>query len=327
MKLLTNSRVKTGRACAKLQFYEYDLGYRAVEDADALRFGTLVHKGLEAWWRAPEDARLGAAFDAIRSAKADPFEYAKARVLLVGYDTRWTAEPFDVLGVEVPFETALRHPETGAPSEEWRLAGKIDAIVRDRRDGLLRLVEHKTSGTDITPGAPYFSQLRLDSQISMYFLGAASLGYEVAACVYDVLGKPQIKPLKATPPESRKYTKAGVLYAAQRESDETPDDYEGRLFEAISAEPDRYYARVEVVRLEDEIREHGYELWQQAALITETQRSGVAPKNADACFRFGRQCSFFPVCCGHARLDDPTKFKRLANVHRELAEVGNAGGS
>jgi hypothetical protein len=36
-----------------------------VED-EVLRFGTLIHKGLEAWWKAPPAERLEAALAAIQ---------------------------------------------------------------------------------------------------------------------------------------------------------------------------------------------------------------------------------------------------------------------
>jgi hypothetical protein len=60
----------------------------------------------------------------------------------------------------------------------------------------------------------------MDGQVSTYFDGAASLGLDVAGCIYDVIGKPGIRPLQATPVEARKYTKptkAEPVPAAVRE--------------------------------------------------------------------------------------------------------------
>ncbi len=48
-RVLTNSRLATLRTCARLEHYKYRLGYRAVERAKPLRFGSLIHDGLEAW--------------------------------------------------------------------------------------------------------------------------------------------------------------------------------------------------------------------------------------------------------------------------------------
>lgn len=316
--LLTNSRIKAARACLRLHYLQYDLGYRSTKDAEALRFGSLVHLGLEAWWRAADGERLGAALQAVQAANPGPFDLAKARVMLAGYDVRWGAEPYEVVAVEAQFETDLLNPDTGEPSQDWRIAGKIDAIVRDRRDGQLRIVEHKTSASDTTPGSTYFQQLRLDSQISIYFRGSEALGFPVVSCVYDVLGKPQIKPLKATPAESRKYKKDGTLYASQREADETPEEFEARLIEAIGSDPSRYFQRAEIVRLEDELRDHEVELWEQAEILRASRAVGMAPKNPDSCFRYGRECQFFQACCKQRSLDDESMFVRAINVHPEL---------
>lgn len=72
LPLLTNSELSTYRACARLHHYRYDLGVRAIEDADAARFGTLCHRGLEGWWLAvkagaPENECFGRAIEMMRT--------------------------------------------------------------------------------------------------------------------------------------------------------------------------------------------------------------------------------------------------------------------
>lgn len=331
LELLTNSRMKTARGCMREHLMKYDLGYRPIEDVLALRFGTLVHKGLEAWWKAKKDGLaqelwLELALAAMMG-EADPFDLVKAEALLRGYHYRWKDEPYEVLAVEVKFELPLINPATGAASRTWRLAGKIDVVVRDLRDGLIRTVEHKTSSEDITQGSAYWRCLRMDGQVSVYFDGAAALGYEVAACLYDVLGKPGQKPLKATPIEDRKYTKVTAkepvsrLYANQREFDETPEDYRIRLIESIAEAPDAYYQRGDVVRLETELEEARYDIWQTAQAVQASRLSKRAPRNPDHCRRFGRMCAFFDVCCGAASLEDESKFNRLSDPHVELQEA------
>jgi hypothetical protein len=325
MKLLTTSRGKDYRACPRLHHIQYDLGFRPIVEAEVLRFGTLMHRGLEAWWKAKQlgsDA-LAAALEAIRKDAADPYELVRAEVMMIAYDARWGAEELDVLAVEVQFETALINPATGAASRNWRLAGKIDVVVRDRRTGQVLIVEHKTSAEDISPGSDYTKRLRLDGQISVYYAGARSLGHDVAGCIYDILGKPSQKPLKATPVESRKYTKDGRLYANQRDQDETPEEFRARLVEVISASPDEYFQRAEVVRLEAELEESGFELWQLAQQIREAELAQRFPRNPDSCVRYGRTCPYFDVCTGAASLEDGTRFKRR-EIHPELTQEGSA---
>ncbi len=316
LQVLTNSRLKAVRACQRYHHLRYNLGYAPVEDAEALRFGTLIHKGLEAWFLAEHGARLTPALEAISAAEADPFDLAKATVLLCGYDQRWGAEEFETVAVEVMFSSLLVNPETGGFSKTFRLEGKIDALIR--QGGRLLLVEHKTASEDIGVGSDYWKRLRLDGQVSTYFDGAEALGYEPDSCLYDVIRKPALRPLTATPVESRRYTKDGRLYANQRDQDETPAEYQARLVEAVAEDPDRFYQRGEVTRLEAELAEARWDRWQLARQIREGQLRERFPRNPDACVRFGT-CAFFPYCSGEASLDDPTRYRRLEDVNPELA--------
>jgi hypothetical protein len=338
--LLTNSRLKAARMCQRYHHLRYELGWRAVSEAHALRFGTLVHKGLEAWWRATED-RLQAALHAMEG-EADPFDLVRAEELLRGYDLRWSDEPFEVISVEAKFQTELRNPATGAPSRTWELAGKIDAVVRDLSTDLVRLVEHKTSGEDIGPGSDYVDRLKMDGQVSVYFEGAASLGHEVADCIYDVLGKPLLRPSEVPQLDEtgtkvvldasgqRVRTKDGKKWRQTGDTElgyvlqtrpETPEEFRLRINAAIASDPERYYQRAQVVRLEGEMKGALLDIWQLAQQIREAQLAGRAPKNPDACVRYGRRCEFFQVCSGAASLDDAGQFERTETIHPELEEA------
>lgn len=320
--LLTNSRLKCNRQCQRLHHLKYDLGYRPTEDVHALRFGTLVHAGLEAWWLAikaklEQGEWLEAALAAVQG-EADVWDRIRAEEVLRGYHFRWQDEPYEVLAVEVQFDTELRNPETGRPSQTWRLGGKVDGVVRDLRDLRVLALEHKTASGDIGPGSEYWRRLRIDGQVSLYYEGTRSLGHDVEGCLYDVLGKPGQKPLLATPEESRKYTKAGALYANQRLEDETPGAFRLRVREAIAEDPAAHYQRGEVARLDGEVEEALHDVWQQGRQIRESQLAQRYPRNPDACASWGRTCSFFDVCTGAASLDDTSRFTRSSNVHPEL---------
>jgi PD-(D/E)XK nuclease superfamily len=320
LELLTNSRLKTNRACQRLHHLEFDLGYRPVSDNETLAFGTLGHAGLEAWWKAPQAERLQRALAAVQ-VEQDPYVRAKIEVLLVGYDARWGAEQLEALAVESEFRAPLVNPATGASSRTWTLAGKFDVIVRDSQ-GRVMLLDHKFTSEDVGPGSNYLARLRLDGQISVYYAGAKALGYDVQGFIYDVICKPGQRPLKATPVESRKYKKGtNELYANQRDQDETPEEYRVRLVEAVSADPAGYFQRAEVVRLESELEEAAFDVWQLGQQIRESANVGRYPRNPDACVRYGRVCGFFDLCSGAASLDDASRFHKLANVHPELSAV------
>lgn len=308
LPLLTASRMKDARACLRLDHYKYDLHLRPVaDDTEPLTTGKISHVGLESWWKASA-LRLEEAIAAIRAQAGD--EYIKARVeaMLVGYDMRWLSamERYEVLAVEREFRTPLVNPETGRPSRTFDVAGKIDAIVRERNSDRVLLVEHKTASEDITPGSIYWRRLRMDSQVSIYFGGAKAFGFDVAGCLYDVLGKPKNRPLQAN---------------TRRDEPESPEAFRARLIDSIAAAPDAYYARGEVARTDDDLREADADRWAVAVALRDAQRTQMFPRNPDACMRYGRVCDFFDVCAGSAAIDDPHAFVRIDNPHPELEQA------
>ena len=188
LPLLTVSRARSFRRCARHHLFSYEQGYRPIETSGPLAFGTLWHHAQEAWWGSrPEQNQLELALDAIRerSSGIDPFELVKLEELMVAYDTRWCDVIMQVERVECQFELELRNPQTGAASRTWRRGGKIDAIVSV--NGVPWMVEHKTTSEDISPGSAYWQKLRLDAQVSTYLDGARALGFDVRGCIYDVV--------------------------------------------------------------------------------------------------------------------------------------------
>jgi len=236
-------------------------------------------------------------------AAQDPFDVARAEAMLCGYHARWQDERYEVLAVEAEFRAPLVNPETGAASRTWQRGGKIDAIARDRQ-GRLLIVEHKTASEDIGPGSSYWRRLRMDGQVSGYFVGADALGFPAEACLYDVLAKPKLRPYEPS---------------KKRPVAETPGEFRARCIEVIAAEPDAYFRRGEVVRLEAEAAEALFDDWQTAVQMRTAQRLGVFPRNPDACMKWGRPCEFFDVCAGEASIDDALRFRRSEHVHPELA--------
>lgn len=318
LRVLTNSELRTARSCLRRHHYGYVLRRRPRTVGDALRFGTLWHVGQEAWWKAEPTpaARLTAGVGAMREHDADPFHLVMAEELLVAYTARWGDEVWTAVAVEASFEMPLVNPETGSASRTFRIGGKLDVIITDGTDVVL--MEHKTTASDIEEGSLYWKKVTtLDTQVSTYVAGARAAGFDVSKCIYDVVRKPGIRPLKATPVESRKYTKAGLLYANQREHDETPEEYRLRLREDINERPSRYFARGDVVRLEQDTKEHAFDTWQQSRLLKNAELASFAPRNPDACTQFGA-CPYLPVCSGEASIEDETLYRTAETAHEEL---------
>lgn len=204
------------------------------------------------------------------------------------------------------------------------------------------LWETKTTSEDLGPGSTFWKRTILDPQLSLYLPALRTMGHDPRGCIYDVLRKPAQQPgtvpildaqgLKIVLDTSGKRvtTKAGKWrqtgdadagYVLQSRP-ETPEEYGLRCLEAIAENPDRYYSRGIVVRLESDEREAAVDTWNTATQMREARRLNVYPRNPDSCVSWGRECDYLNVCAGMASLDDPLFFRFEEDVHEELAEDG-----
>jgi len=308
VKSITTSSARAYRACNRLFQFKYVLGYKPVKTGEALRRGSLTHLGLNAWWLKPD---LDEMLDVVAAQEADEYDLALCQEMLRGYHFRWidAVPDHEVLDVEQEFDIPIINPDTGYPMRGIRLRGKVD--VRCTK----KIVEHKTTTLDISAGSNFWRKLSIDTQVSNYMLGTG-----VDTCLYDVLRTPTLRRLKATPVENRKYKADGTLYKKQREHDETADEYRMRVREAIAEDPDKYYRRGTIVRHEKEITEAQYDLFQQAQLIKESERTGRWPRNPETCFMYSTECAFFDVCSGVESLDNRVRFRKKKSIHEELSK-------
>ncbi len=325
LKVLTISEIRSFKLCPQKHFFRYGLRRRPVQDAQTLRFGTLWHVGMQAFWEcagAPSD-RLEAMLMALRAQDGvDPFDLVILEELSLGYVAIWGENPdeqYETIAAEIEFRSPIVNPKTGAASRTYEQGGKIDVLARSKKTGRVVVVECKTTSEDISLGASYWRLVSaVNPQLSTYLQGARSLGHDPAECVFDVCRKPTIRPLLATPVESRKYTAKGLLYAAQRENDETPEDFRLRLREKIAEDPERYYSRGHVVRLEEDEAKFRWSLWQTAQLMRECANDDVHPQSEDACRSYHRDCEYLSCCSGEASIDDDNLFRTAAGQHEEL---------
>jgi len=324
LQLLTNSRMRTERECQRKHDFMYRQGIRPITAGEALYFGSLMHLCLEAWWKAFMEGRNADALpDAIAMAVREEDAYKREQMLavIIGYHQYYAGAmtEYKVLAVEKQFTAPLINPSTQAASRTWQLAGKIDVIVE--RGGRVAIIEHKSSSESIDSDADlYWQRLQMDHQSSMYVVGAETLEYgEVKDVIYDVVKKPQQRPLKATPEDSRKYKANGELYANQRDVDETAEEYGARIAADIESRPGHYYVRRLVPRLEGQILDFLYDAWQTGRDIRDAELAGRSIRNPEACNRYS-VCPFFQACVNG--LDPMTLpgFTKSDNVHPELKE-------
>lgn len=337
------TRLATFRRCVRLHHYRYVLGL-GEPSTDTQEFGKVGHSVLETLLRAQMGDVIANAvvMQGIPMDLPDAYEAARLSALIDGYRLRWESTRWEVLGVEVPFEYELAG---------HIINGRMDGIVRDLADGRVYVLEHKFTSSDTSPGSAYWERLTLDAQVSIYCDAAAMLGYDCAGVIYDVIGKPALKPKLATPVEKRKMTagkgckacggKAGVkglgygpvggdciackgsgwseaprLYEGQRDTGEPVQEFRDRVIESIAANPDDYYRRAVIVRTEDELPKMRTDLLDTIKLARAAELFDVQPRNPDSCLRYGSRCFFWDACTGAASIDDSLRFPRRARVEQ-----------
>lgn len=288
------------------------------------------------------NGRLEAAIHAVDRATtgiampAQAIAAAKVKGLMVGYDARWSDAEWELDGEpERVVRLPIVNPETGRTSRTFTQAGKFDGVVSGY--GKRVLLEHKSTSDDVTdPNAVYWRRLAIDSQVSKYVLQAWQSGEHLDGTLYDVVRKPTIRPKQLTKDALAEITMRGqycgmavpapaidAVAAGLRE--ESPELYCLRLARETMADPERYYQRRMIPRLDDEVLEYATELWTIADEIRLARLSGRHFRNSAACLEYGRPCEYLGLCSGH---DEPTSdnWRRAEEVHEELPPVGIEGG-
>lgn len=281
---------------------------------------------------------------------------AKVRALMVGYDQRWLPSPdtpIEERWVAVELERTVRmpliNPETSRASRTWQHGGKRDGIVEGF--GQRVLLEHKTTSENIKdPNDPYWRILMIDSQVSHYSLEAWQEGQKLDGTLYDVIRKPSIRPKnldrKSISELMTRQSYLGVALDTFLSADqisglladvaagvvrrETPELYAVRLSIDTIENPDTYYQRRRVPRMDSDLVEYAGELWEVGEDIRKTR---VAARNAErspwyrnssACMNYGRACTFLPLCAGY---DSPEsgRWVERDQVHPELDGIEDDG--
>ncbi len=355
--LLTHSRVACAGTCLRKHYFAYELGIRQDRGTPPLRMGGAFHVGLDVLNRGDtvEDDDQSdvdghglverAAEKAIESYGVTPdwcitdedltdwcVEAEIVKRLVVGYAWRWQDDLIQCVETEQVFDLPVINPETGAASHLFRRAGKIDKIAR-LPDGRLAIVEHKTTGKDLSLGSDYWKRLRLDQQISLYMIAAQDLGYPIVTIVYDVIRRPGIRPRKLTKAEQKTLAETHFWYG-EPVTDvrvgvperETIAMYGARLLVDLQTRPDFYFARQEIPRLDADLDEFRLELWQIAKNLRECQRHGRWFRNTNACLQYNSRCEYFDICSNTVDVQNgpPPGFVQLHFVHPELKEPNDA---
>lgn len=206
------------------------------------------------------------------------------------------------------------------------------------------LCETKTTSEDIARGSTFWKRTIMDPQLSLYIPALRTMGYDPIGAIYDVLYKPQQKPSnialtdadgtkivhdaagnRVRTKDGKKWRETGGDGLTLQTRPETPEEYGARCLAAIIEDPDRYYGRDKVVRLEADEREAALDVWNTASQMREARRLKMYPRNPDSCIQWSRECDYLNVCSGLADINDPFLF-RLEEEHVELKKENEESG-
>ena len=320
---LWNSYRHCPRACAWRYLEELVPRERSVH----LRFGTLIHRCLEAWHLRGDLLEVQELIDrACQSQPQTPEVKAAwhlATAMMLGYALRYPQEDFTVVGLEQTFAGPLVNPQTGKASRLLMLAGKVDGLVEV--EGELFLLEHKTAST---LDGEYLEKLWMDFQILLY---AAALeryrGLRVAGVLYNILVKAKLRQGQGETAEEFQQraqelaakNKSGTT-TAQRKLPESDADFQGRL-RAKYADPAMYHREV-LYFSREQLTAVEAELWMLSRHFLESRRQDGWFRNTDHCFHYGAPCAYYPLCRANGAAHVIDNLYEHRPPHEELEATG-----
>lgn len=327
--VLTFSAMNAFRNCPCKYRYRYLDRLRPIQRADSLAFGSVIHGGLELWYKnAASPDRFTKLLDYIDQAfpkrgcdENERANWQRARAMLVGYVARYPEEEFEILAVEHEFSCEIRNPDTDATSRAFSLAGKVDGIVL-RRDGKY-LLEHKTASH---VDAQYLDKLWTDTQIHLYSLALRGLGYDIRGIIYSVLLKTRLQQRQGETEsefEERRLALAAKnktgKSSAKRQEPETDEEFQGRLA-AWHADPGAYHREVLLVD-QMRLRMVAEEMWDITRQMLYARCRNRYLCNTSFCFAWQRPCGYLPLCQSGG---NPALFGNLYEVADPNEELPNA---
>ncbi len=327
--LLTYSALNTYRNCPRKYKIRYIDQLRPRESAHALSFGSVIHSAIELWYRSVDSQSrlqnvLAYINDAYENRTADDNQRSNwqlATAMLQGYADRYQREEFEVVEVEKEFIGEIRNPDTGRQSQTFRIAGKVDAIVRCH-DGLY-LLEHKTAAN---VDANYLDKLWTDTQIALYCHYLRELGYPIVGVIYNVLLKSRLKQGKGETQEEYEIRKAKLAAknksgksSAKRQLPETDSEYQSRLAEWYTR-PDAFH-REYIYLSEDRLAMLQEEVWEITQQYLDARRRGKWLLNTSNCFSFQRPCEYLAYCQSGFNPNVADNLYQIEAPHEELSRT------
>lgn len=362
-RIVTNSE-RSASACERKWSFRYQRRLSPLADARAAyKQGSLVHRLLEAWYRrGMPDTKASCAFwqtiiepwleqrthfaqgdvDAIVQENKEIAQEAWG--MFAHYVEHWHAHDsaqWEVLAVSltlarrVPFPNSQRFimDRVGHEVREWIMAGEIDLLVRDRRDGTAWIVEHKT--TMMTDMTAFCSRLTLDPQVRAYaWLLRAPMNVDaikVEGVIYNVLRKavPYEPSLLAVPKPTRLNSTPKSKGLSRRAIDTTAEMYKSAIIKH-GFDPDDYldvleglkgkqffhreYLPLDDVHLRDFEVDNGH--WVLSRI--EAERREYHPRQTSVCQGPGGNTCQYAAICDVENKQTLSLFRKRTVRHEEL---------
>ncbi len=311
------------RNCRKAVEWRYLQQLVPLQRDRNLHFGSLIHECLQSW-HAQRD--LAEVLDLIdrrcinRTQDEDQRrDWHLATAMMKGYAFRYPAEEFEVIALEKAFEGPIVNPATGAASRSFKLAGKVDGIIRI--GGEYFILEHKTASQ---VDADYLEKLWTDFQITIYaHYIEQTMGIPITGILYNVLVKAKLQQSKGETEEEFQARRAELLAksktgktTAKRKMPESDEEFQQRLAEKY-ADPEMFHREMLYLSRDrfDILRS---ELWELTQAFLDARRRGVFYQNTAFCFNYQRPCPYFALCRSNGNPNVIENFYQRVPPNEEL---------
>lgn len=181
MMAYSNSQLQTYKNCPLQWRFYWDLGLRRVDDEVGdhhLRYGAAFDKGLQAYYRGQSWSEIKEAFLNAYPTQLDPSDAAKTRengvIALASYVKRWHQE-----------DKRWQILEVNTRKDDELASVQIDLVVRDKEQGGIWLVDHKTTGSYLN--YRYWERFQPNTQITYYLDTARSVYGEIEGFIINAI--------------------------------------------------------------------------------------------------------------------------------------------
>jgi len=310
---LTNSEINCYRVCPK----KWDYSYRQLriprQTAEPLYFGSAIGLGIDAIWEGKTDILTDFRnyIERMGESHKKKLLMAKGEAMLAGYRMMHDPSEWELIESEMKVSMDV--------DGYANYRGMLDKVARNKSDGCLYLLDHKTSIDNIEdPMCNFWVELMINPQPTGYQLALEHKFGEEVRIMWDVVKKHGSKgPKMKKAVQKRKLEKDEAFALRKIDNMETWDEYSDRLYKDYTDNQSTYYKRKQIGRTK-----HDHETWKaefiaNAASIANAKVIGTFPRVSSSCRKFGSVCPYASVCSGLESIESDN-FVTKRNRHPEL---------